>query len=96
MITTYFFSKRLADYSVSGRMALKFTLTSLMQAHIDWRSIKENLEAVKANVANRNSRADPDKVVKLYDDWRELQNAAEQLRSDRNANAKAMKVPASS
>lgn len=62
------------------------------QAHIDWRAIRDNLEAVKANVGMRNSRADPDRVVELYEKWRGAENDAEQLRSDRNANAKAMKV----
>lgn len=64
----------------------------LLQAYIDWKSIRENLEAVKANVANRNSNADPDKVIELYDRWRSLQAQAEELRTERNANAKAMKV----
>lgn len=65
-----------------------------LQAHIDWKALRENLEAVRANVANRNSRADPDKVLQIYDRWREALNEAEGLRTERNANAKAMKVGA--
>lgn len=64
-----------------------------MQAHIDWKAIRDNLEEVKTNVANRNSSAWPEKVVDLYDRWRSLQTQAEDLRTERNANAKAMKVP---
>lgn len=63
-----------------------------LQAFLDWKSIRNNVEEVKINVKNRNSDADPDKVVRLYDEFREAQNEAERLRSDRNANAKAMKV----
>lgn len=62
------------------------------QAHIEWKAIRENLEYIKTNVANRNSNADPEKVVHLYDQWRELQSRAEAIRTDRNANAKSMKV----
>lgn len=63
-----------------------------LQAYIDWKSIRENVDYIKANVANRNSKADPDRVVDLYDRWRHLQTQAEDLRTERNANAKAMKV----
>ena len=63
-----------------------------MQAFIDWKAIRDNIEAVKANVKNRNSDADPEKVSQLYDEYNAAQRQAEQLRSDRNANAKAMKV----
>ena len=35
---------------------------------LDFRFIKDNLEAVKANVINRNMKADVDLVVKLFDD----------------------------
>lgn len=64
-----------------------------LQAHIDWKSIRDNLEAIKTNVSNRNSSADPQKVADLYDRWRSLQTQAEDLRTERNANAKSMKVP---
>lgn len=63
-----------------------------MQAHLDWKSISDNIEEIKTNVANRNSNADPDRVVQLYSQWRSLQTKAEDLRTERNANAKSMKV----
>ena len=47
---------------------------------------------MKANVVNRNSSADPGRVAQLYDKWRSLQTQAENIRTERNANAKAMKV----
>ena len=34
---------------------------------LDYRFIKENLEAVKKNIANRNMTADADLVVELFD-----------------------------
>ena len=43
-------------------------------------------------MVNRKSSADPDLIVHLYEKWRVLQDRAEELRSERNANAKAMKV----
>jgi hypothetical protein len=62
------------------------------KAYLDWKFIKANVEKFKENVAQRNSSADPDLVVELYDKWRGLQDEAETLRSQRNENAKAMKV----
>ena len=34
---------------------------------LDYRFIKDNLEAVKANIAARNMKADADAVVALFD-----------------------------
>jgi Seryl-tRNA synthetase N-terminal domain len=68
--------------------------TPTFKAHIDWKFIASNLDEVKKNVAQRNSSADPELVVELYDRWRLLQDEVETLRSQRNENAKAMKVPA--
>ena len=62
------------------------------RAHIDWRFVRDNLERVRGNCAARNSTADPDAVVRLYERWRGLDEAAEDLRAARNANAKAAKV----
>ena len=62
------------------------------RAHIDWRFVRDNLERVRDNCRARNSAADPDVVVHLYERWRRLDEAAEDLRAARNANAKAAKV----
>ena len=62
------------------------------QAFLDWKSLRADLEQHRANVRNRNSSADPDKALELYDHWRQLEDDAGRLRSDRNSNAKAMKV----
>ena len=35
---------------------------------LDYRFIKENLDAVKQNIINRNMTADADLVVKLFDE----------------------------
>lgn len=66
--------------------------TPSFKAHIDWKHIVSNLDEVKKNVAQRNSSADPELVVELYSRWRALQDEVETLRSQRNENAKAMKV----
>ena len=34
---------------------------------LDYKFIKENVEAVKQNIKNRNMNADADKAVELYD-----------------------------
>ena len=62
------------------------------RAHIDFRFIKSNLDMVRHNARMRNSGADADAVVRLYDAWVELLEETERLRAQRNANAKAMKV----
>ena len=62
------------------------------RAHIDWRHVRDNLDAVRQNCRDRNSGADPDAVVRLYERWRRLDDEAEALRAARNANAKSAKV----
>lgn len=61
---------------------------------LDYRFIKENLEAVKKNIIDRNmdpSKADADLVVKLYDERTALTTELQDLQTKRNANAAAMK-----
>ncbi len=58
---------------------------------LDYRFIKENLEAVKANIEARNMTADADKVVELFDKRTELITALQVLQTERNENAKSMK-----
>lgn len=69
-----------------------FKIPADVQAHINWKSIRDDIELHRRNVVNRNSNAKPDRVVQLYDEWRDLQTQAESLRTERNANARAMKV----
>ncbi|MFP4362730.1 MAG: serine--tRNA ligase [Spirochaetia bacterium] len=58
---------------------------------LDLRYIKENLDAVKANIENRFMDADPEKAAALYDRRKELIQKAEEKRRERNENAKSMK-----
>lgn len=58
---------------------------------LDYRFIKENLEAVKENIKNRNMTADADLVVKLYDERTALTTKLQNLQQKRNANAASMK-----
>ena len=58
---------------------------------LDYKFIKDNLEAVKENVKNRNMNADADKVVELYDKRTSLVTKQQDLQQKRNENAKAMK-----
>lgn len=61
------------------------------RAHIDFRALKADLPAARANVAARNSPANPDAVVALYDAWRAAADAADAARAERNAVAAQMK-----
>ena len=58
---------------------------------LDYRFIKENLDAVKQNIVNRNMQADADAVVKLYDERTALTTELQTLQQKRNENAAAMK-----
>jgi len=58
---------------------------------LDLRFIKENTQAVKENITNRFMTADPDAVVKLYDERNAVIQDLESLRQSRNENAKKMK-----
>ncbi len=58
---------------------------------LDFRFIKDNLEAVKANVINRNMKADVDLVVKLFDDRTRLVTELQDMQAKKNNNAAAMK-----
>ncbi len=58
---------------------------------LDYKFIKDNLEAVKKNIENRNMHADADIVVELYDKRTKLVTDRQALQEKRNANAQAMK-----
>ncbi len=58
---------------------------------LDYKFIKDNLDAVKENIKNRNMTADADKVVELYDKRTALVTKQQDLQQQRNENAKAMK-----
>ncbi len=60
---------------------------------LDYKFIKENLEAVKANIANRYMQADADKVVALYDKRNGFIMEIDEQRRLRNENAGKMKGP---
>jgi len=58
---------------------------------LDYRFIKENLAAVKQNIADRYMVADADLVVALYDERTATLKTLEEQRKKRNENAAAMK-----
>ena len=58
---------------------------------LDYKFIKDNLEAVKQNIINRNMTADADIVVELYDKRTALVTKLQSLQQKRNENAQAMK-----
>jgi seryl-tRNA synthetase len=58
---------------------------------LDLKFIRDNVEAVRANVAHRHVTADPDLVVRFYDQRNQLLKELESMRAARNANADRMK-----
>lgn len=58
---------------------------------LDYRFIKEHLDAVKENIKNRNMSADAEAVVELYDRRTALVTKRQELQQRRNENAAAMK-----
>ncbi|KAL0425150.1 UNVERIFIED_CONTAM: Serine--tRNA ligase, chloroplastic/mitochondrial [Sesamum radiatum] len=61
------------------------------KAAIDFKWIRENKEAVAANMKNRNSTANLDLVLELYDKLLNVQKEVERLRAERNVVANKMK-----
>ena len=59
---------------------------------LDLRFVRENLSAIRENVKNRRAQADPDLVVRLYDERNVLQQRLDAARAARNANAERMKA----
>lgn len=60
---------------------------------LDLKYIRDHLEEVKTNIANRNMSADPDRVVALSDERSRLIQQLDELRQARNEHAKKMKGP---
>jgi len=58
---------------------------------LDYKFIRDNLEAVRKNIAERFMKADADLVATLYDKRNELLTALDEMRKKRNENAAAMK-----
>ena len=58
---------------------------------LDYKYIRDNLEAVKKNVADRFMKADAQLVASLYDKRNEVLKSLEDERRARNENAQAMK-----
>jgi seryl-tRNA synthetase len=59
---------------------------------LDPKFIRDNLDAVMANVKNRHVSADPNRVVKLYEQKNAVLRELEEARAARNANAQKMKA----
>ncbi|KAG2558725.1 serine--tRNA ligase, chloroplastic/mitochondrial-like isoform X1 [Panicum virgatum] len=61
------------------------------KAAIDFKWIRDNRDAVADNIRSRNSAANLDLVLELYDQYLALQKEVEWLRAERNAVANKMK-----
>ncbi|KAI5061654.1 hypothetical protein GOP47_0024159 [Adiantum capillus-veneris] len=65
--------------------------TPTWRASLDFKWIRENRDAIAQNIQNRNTIADVDLVVQLYDKSMALNQEVAKLRTDRNRVANAMK-----
>lgn len=73
---------------------VKYIFKNLEKKMLDYRFVKENIDAVKANILNRcMTNCDADKVVQLFDKRTSLITQQQELQSKRNQNAAAMKKP---
>ncbi|KAL7114305.1 hypothetical protein ACP275_04G112100 [Erythranthe tilingii] len=70
----------------------KGTKVPQWRAAIDFKWIRDNKEAVAANIKNRNFNANLDLVLELYDKLLNLQKEVERLRAERNVVANKMKA----
>ncbi|RLM50353.1 hypothetical protein C2845_PMPSC049119 [Panicum miliaceum] len=61
------------------------------KAAIDFKWIRDNRDAVADNIRSKNSAANLDLVLELYDQYLALQKEVERLRAERNAVANKMK-----
>ncbi|KAL3835479.1 hypothetical protein ACJIZ3_010215 [Penstemon smallii] len=61
------------------------------KAAVDFKWIRDNKEAVAVNIKNRNSNANLDLVLQLYDKLLNVQKEVERLRAERNIVANKMK-----
>ncbi|GJP32913.1 hypothetical protein CLOM_g17496 [Closterium sp. NIES-68] len=62
------------------------------KASIDFKWIRENRDLVEVNVKERQSNADVDRVVELYEDFVSKNLEVDRLRAERNRVANAMKA----
>lgn len=58
---------------------------------LDIKFVRENLDAVKTNCANRGVKVDMDRLLQLDEDYRGKQSALEDIRRQQNDTAKTMK-----
>jgi len=65
------------------------------RAAIDFKALRDNVEAASANCARRRAPADPHLVVRLYESYVELKTRTDAVREARNAGAAAVKGAAS-
>ncbi|PKU70941.1 Serine--tRNA ligase [Dendrobium catenatum] len=67
------------------------TLRPQWKAAIDLKWIRDNKDLVAANIRNRNSTANLELVLELYEDFCSLQKEVERMRGERNIVANKMK-----
>ncbi|XP_020866971.1 serine--tRNA ligase, chloroplastic/mitochondrial isoform X4 [Arabidopsis lyrata subsp. lyrata] len=85
------FSASAAVEDIPATQASDSSARPQWKAAIDFKWIRDNKEAVEINIKNRNSNANLEAVLELYENMVNLQKEVEQLREERNNVAKKMK-----
>lgn len=67
------------------------TEDSGFRAHIDFKFVRDNIDLIKSNCKDRFVSANPEEVVRLYNEFVELTQKADGVRAARNENSSAMK-----
>lgn len=62
--------------------------STLLKPHIDLKRVRENIDYIQNNIANRKSQGDARSAAALYDQWVALQQRGDKLRAERNHVAK--------
>jgi hypothetical protein len=62
------------------------------KAHIDFKGIRDNSEAVQKNADSRKAQADVAKVVELYSQYLDIKNQSDAVREERNISSGKMKA----
>lgn len=62
------------------------------KAHIDFKGIRDNTEAVQKNADSRKAQADVAKVVELYSQYLDIKNQSDGVREERNISSGKMKA----
>eukprot|EP00959_Pyramimonas_sp_CCMP1952_P121792 2546181-Pyramimonas_sp.AAC.1 len=84
-------TSRAASTEVMAETTTETTATAEWKANLDFKSIRDNFEAIQKNADNRKAVADVAKVVDLYNQYLDLKFKSDELNQAKNQTAAKMK-----